>query len=115
MSGPHAMTGLFSGDYFIHRFDFDGHVFFAYGLLRSIDSEGRYHADYQCKEPPLKPTDVAKEDHRVVGRISKQAYMLARLRGWPNTESDVALLIDYSAGKSIALSVGERIRLLFVW
>src|SRR5947209_16388391 len=100
----HALTGLFPGDYFIHEFDFDGQSFFAYGLLHRID-EGKYHADYQCSCPPSQPTAVEKESHRVVGRISRRAYELARLRGWPNSQSGVAALIDYSAGKRIPLSL----------
>src|ERR1700739_1899329 len=95
----HAMTGLFPGDYFIHEFDFDGERFFAYGLLRRIDDDGKYYADYRCTRPPSEPTTVSKESRRVVGRISRRAYELARLRGWPNSQSGVAAVVDYSAGK----------------
>jgi hypothetical protein len=109
----HALTGLFPGDYFIHEFDFDGQRFFAYGLLQRIE-DGKYHADYKCSRPPSEPTTVGKESHRVVGRISRRAYELARLRGWPNSEAGVAAVIDYSAGKRIPLSFGERFRLFFV-
>ena len=93
----HAMTGLFPGDYFIHEFDFDGQSFFAYGLLRRIDGT-KYHADYKCSNPPSQPLTAPKQSHRIVGRISKRAYQLARLRRWPNSQEAVAALIDFSAG-----------------
>ena len=109
----HTMTGLFPGDYFIHEVDFDGQSFFAYGLLRSIDGS-EYRADYNCSNPPSQPSTVSKESHRVVGRISKRAYQLARLRGWPNSQTAVSALIDFSAGKKIPLSFSERFSLLFV-
>ncbi|HLV86332.1 MAG TPA: hypothetical protein VKV39_05095 [Candidatus Sulfotelmatobacter sp.] len=109
----HAMTGLFPGDYFIQEFDFDGQSLFAYGLLRRIDGT-KYHADYNCSNPPSQPSSVSKESHRVVGRISKRAYHLARLRRWPNSQAAVSALIDFSAGKKIPLSVSERFSLLFV-
>jgi len=109
----HAMTGLFPGDYFIHEFDFGGEIFFAYGLLRSIDGT-KYHADYNSCNPPSRPLTVSKQSHRVVGRISKRAYQLAGLRRWPNSQTAVLALIDFSAGKKIPLSFSERISLLFV-
>jgi len=109
----HALTGLFPGDYFIHEFDFDGQSFFAYGLLRSIDGT-KYHADYKCSNPPSQPLTVPKQSHRLVGRISKRAYQLARLRQWPNSQTAVSALIDFSAGKKIPLSFSERVSLLFV-
>lgn len=109
----HAMTGLFPGDYFVHEFEFGGQSFFAYGLLRSIDGT-KYHADYKSGNPPSKPSTVSKESHRVVGRISKRAYQLARLRQWPNSQAEVSALIDFSAGKKIRLSFSERVSLLFV-
>jgi len=109
----HAMTGLFPGDYFIHEFDFDGQSFFAYGLLHGIDGT-QYHADYQCSRPPSQPLTVSKDSHRVVGRITRRAYELARLRRWPNSQAGVAAVIDYSAGKQIPLSLTERFRLVFV-
>jgi hypothetical protein len=109
----HAFTGLFPGDYFIHEFDFGGQSFFAYGLLQRIE-DGKYYADYQSSRPPSQPTTVEKESHRVVGRISRRAYELARLRGWPNSQTGVSAVTDYSAGKRIQLSFRERFRLLFV-
>jgi hypothetical protein len=109
----HAFTGLFPGDYFIHEFDFEGESFFAYGLLRQIVGT-KYHADYQCSRPPSQPTTVEKQSHRVVGRISRRAYELARLRGWPNSQAGVDAVIDYSAGKRIRLSIAERLKLLLV-
>jgi len=108
----HAMTGLFPGDYFIHEFDFNGQSFYAYGLLRHIDGT-KYHADYKCSNPPSKPLTVSKQSHRVIGRISKRAYQLARLRRWPNSRTAVSALIDFSAGKKIPLSFSERFSLLF--
>jgi len=109
----HAFTGLFPGDYFIHEFELDGQSFFAYGLLRQI--EGReYHADYQCSGWESRPETVEKEEHRIVGRISRRSYELARLRGWPNTRVGVEAVIDHSAGEKIRLSLGERFRLLFI-
>jgi hypothetical protein len=105
--------GSFPGDYFIHEFDFDGQSFFACGLLRSIDGPN-YRADYMSRNPPSKPTRISKESHRVVGRISKRAYQLARLRQWPNSQAAVSALIDFSAGKKIPLSFSERFRLLLV-
>jgi hypothetical protein len=94
-------------------FGFDGESFFAYGLLRSIDG-AKYHADYNCGKPPSQPLTVSKESHRVVGRISKRAYELARLRRWPNSQKAVSALIDFSAGKKIPMSFSERLSLLFV-
>ena len=109
----HAMTGLFPGDYFIHEFEINGQSFFAYGLLRDI-ADGKCRADYQSRRPPAQPTVIEKESHRVVGRISRRAYELARLRHWPNSRPEVAELIDFSAGKRVRLSVSERLRLLLV-
>jgi hypothetical protein len=114
MNKVHAMTGLFPGDYFVHEFDFAGQRFFAYGLLRRIEDDGKDHADYQSSRPPSQPMTVSEDSHRVVGRISRRAYELARLRGWPNSQAGVAALIDYSAGKRIRLSLRERFRLLFI-
>ena|ERR1022692_1491911 len=108
------MTGLFPGDYFIHEFDFDGQSLFAYGLLHRVEDDGKYHADYQSSRPPSQPTTVSKDSHRVIGRISRRAYELARLRGWPNSRVGVTPLIDYSAGKQIRLSLQERFRLFFI-
>jgi hypothetical protein len=109
----HAMTGLFPGDYFIHEFDLNGQIFFTYGLLRSRVG-AKYHADYNCSNPPSQPMTASKQSHRVVGRISKRAYQLARLRRWPNSQTAVSALIDFSAGKKIPLSFSERINLLFI-
>lgn len=109
----HALTGLFPGDYFIHEFDLEGQSFFSYGLIHRIE-DGIYYADYQCSCPPSRPTTVEKESHRVVGRISRSAYELARLRGWPNSPTEVWLLIEYSAGKRIRLSLWEKFRLLLI-
>ena len=109
----HAFTGLFPGDFFIHEFDFGGQSFFAYGLLKQIDGT-KYHADYQCSNPPSQPLSVDKDSHRIVGRISRRAYELARLRRWPNSQAAVAALIDFSAGKKIPLSLSERFSLLFI-
>jgi hypothetical protein len=114
MNEVHALTGLFPGDYFIHEFDFDGQSFFAYGLLHRIDNDGKYHADYQSSRPPSQPRTVSKESHRVVARINRRAYELARLRGWPNSQAGVTAVIDYSTGKRIALSPPERFRLFFI-
>ena len=94
----HHMTGLFPGDYFIHEFDIDGKRLFAYGLLRSIDRPN-YYVHYDCSNPPSQPLTLSKQSHRVVGRISKRAYQLARLRRWPNSQAEVSALIDFSAGK----------------
>jgi hypothetical protein len=110
---PHAFTGLFAGDYFIHRFDVGDHVFIAYGFLRSI-KDGKYYAEYPFQKRPLsKPGTIEKEDHKVIGRITKQAYALAKIRNWPNDESGVAAIIDYAAGRPVILSLNERIRLFF--
>ena len=109
----HAFTGLFPGDHFIHEFDLGGQSFFAYGLLTRID-HGKYHANYQSSPPPCQPTLIEKESHRIVGRISRRAYELARLRGWPNSQDGVAAVIDYSTGKRIRLSFRERIKLFFI-
>lgn len=114
MSETHTFTGLFPGDFFIHRFDLAGQIFFAYGIIRDIDLNGNYRADYQSQQPPLKPLSVQNEEHRVVGRISKRAYELARLRNWPNNEEEVAMIIEYSTGRPVTLSIFERIRLFLV-
>ena len=114
MSEAHAFTDLFPGDYFIHRFDFDGHIIFAYGFLRNINANGQYQADYQSQKPPTQPTSVEKEAHLFVGRINKKAYALARLRNWPNTQEQVDTIIAYSAGKPVGLSFRERTQLMFV-
>jgi hypothetical protein len=114
MDNSHHFTGLFAGDYFIHRFDFDGQGLFAYGLLRQIDENGKYHTDYQSQKPPAKPISVDGENHRVIGRISRRAYILAKLRSWPNTEAGVAAIVNYSAGRPIELSLSERFQLCFV-
>jgi hypothetical protein len=114
MYEAHAMAGLFPGDYFIHRFEIGERILFAYGLLRLIDEVGKYHADYRCSQPPAQPAEIAQSKQRVVGRISRRAYELARMRGWPNTEAAVAAVIDYSAGKGVPLRWEERFRLFFV-
>lgn len=111
MSENHAFTGLFPGDYLIHLFDFDGYQTFAYGFLRNITASVQYEADYQCQQPPSQPIEMEKESHRVVGRISKKAYSLARLRNWPNTQAEVDEIVAYSGGKRIQLSFRERIQL----
>jgi len=111
---PHVFTGLFAGDYFIHRIDFGGHVVFAYGLVRSITPDGQYHCDYMAQEPPTKPTSLEAQDTRVVGRISRRGYALAAYRNWPNSEAGVACIVDFSAGRRIPLSFSERFRLLFI-
>jgi hypothetical protein len=49
-----------------------------------------------------------------VGRISKRAYALAAFRNWPNCESGVAAIVEFSAGRRIPLSLSERVRLLFI-
>ena len=113
VSESHPFTGLFAGDYFIHCFDFDGQTFFAYGLVREIGLDGRYHVDSQSQHSPTKAF-VPKQDQRVIGRISKRAYALARMRHWPNSEAGVLAVLDYSTGKLVALSVSERLRLLLV-
>lgn len=113
MNEPHPFTGLFPGDYFIHRLDFGGQIVIAYGLVRQIDENGQYHADYQTQQTPAQPVTIQSDAHRVIGRISRRAYRLAQMRNWPNSESGVATIIDYSAGKPIALSLSERLQLLF--
>jgi hypothetical protein len=108
----HAMAGLLPGDYFIYALEIDGQRIFSYGLLRSIDGDN-YHAFYQSAKPPSRPLTISGGSHRVVGRISKRAYELARLRGWPNSQTAVSDLIDFSAGKKIPLSFSERFSLPF--
>lgn len=110
---PHALTGLFAGDYFIQRINFGGHVVFAYGFVRRITIEGQYHCDYMSQEPPTKPTTLLRGDILLVGRISKRGYALARLRNWPNSESGVGAIVDFSAGRHVPLSLRERFRLPF--
>jgi hypothetical protein len=114
MSKENPLMGLFPGDYFIHRFDFDGQILFAYGLLGRVDDDGKYYCDYRCNQPPPELKELDNEVHRVVGRISRRAYELARMRGWPNTEAGVAEVIDYSVGKNVKLSLEERLRLFFI-
>lgn len=115
MSEAHHFTGLFPGDYFVHRFDFGGQIVIAYGLVRRIGADGQYHVDYQAQQPPFQPVTIQNGAHRVIGRISKRAYRLAQMRHWPNSESGVIAIVDYSAGKPISLSLSERLRLLFVY
>ena len=114
MNDPHAFSGLFAGDHFIHEFTISGQLLYAYGLIRKIDGEGKYHSDYQSQQPPSKTIELEPESHRVLARISKKAYALARLRQWPNTAAEVATIVDYSSGKAIRLSVTERLRLLLI-
>ena len=105
-----------AGDYFIFCFDFDGQVFFAYGLVRRITLDGKSHhaADYPAQQLPLRSATVQSEDHRLVGRISKRAFVLARMRHWPNSETGVLAILDYSAGRPVDLSLAERLRLMLV-
>lgn len=113
MNKPHHFTGIFAGDYFIHRFILDGNQLFAYGYLRQIDRDGQYHIDYQSQQPPSKPLTLDADAHQIIGRISRKAYLLAKMRHWPNDAVGVAIIIDYSASKPTALSFGEWLRLLF--
>jgi hypothetical protein len=108
----HAMAGLLPGDYFIYALEIDGQRIFSYGLLRSIDGE-IFRADFRCVKPRSQPLTIPKESHQFVGRISEEAYELARLRGWPNSQTAVSDLIDFSAGKKIPLSFSERFSLPF--
>lgn len=110
----HAMTGLFPGDYFIHEFEMGGKTLFAYGLLHRIDDGQQYHADYQCSAPPSQPTSIEKKSHRVVGRINRRAFELARMRGWPNSPEGVDAIIRYAAGQQTPLTLIERLRLSFI-
>ena len=114
MNEPHAFTGLFAGDHFIHEFTISGHALYASGVVRTIDADGHYHSDYQSRQPPSKTIELEPESHRVLARINKKAYELARLRRWPNTASEVTAIVDYSAGKPVRLSVAERLRLLLI-
>ncbi len=95
MREAHHFTGLFPGDYFVHRFDFGGQIVIAYGLVRRIGADGQYHVDYQAQQPPFQPVTIQNDAHRVIGRISKRAYRLAQMRHWPNSESGVIAITRF--------------------
>ena len=114
MIESNAFTGLLAGDYFIHCFEFEGQTLFAYGHVLEIGPDGRHHVDYQSQHRQSKHATAREEDHRVIGRISKRAYALARLRHWPKSEAGILAVLDYSVGQPVALSVSERLWLLFV-
>ena len=97
LSNPYE--GLFPGDYFIHRMNFDDEVVHAYGFLVGKDHDGNLHSDYQCCRTLSQPTSLEGGATTVVGRITQSAYKLAKLRGWPDEDSAVLSIIAFSGGQ----------------
>lgn len=113
-SDSNPFEGLFPGDYFIQRMDFDGDIIHAYGFLQGEDHAGRLHAHYQCRRPPSRPASIAGESMKVVGRISQAAYKLAKLRGWPDDDAGVLSIIAFSGGRPGEATFLERVRIMFL-
>jgi hypothetical protein len=108
---PHPFTGLFPGDRIIHRFVFSGTALYAYGVIRKIDAEGQWHAEYMSSKTASRPTQLGPAEHEVVGRISARTYLLAKWRGWPNTKEEVDALLVFSSGREDYASWIERTKL----
>src|SRR5262245_21892867 len=105
---------LVPGDCFVYEFEVRGEQVFTYGLLERIKKNGKYQADFKADSVE---TTISCEGGRAVGtvaRISKRAYELARLRGWPKSQTGAGAIIDYSVGKRTCLSFQERWKLLFI-
>src|SRR5215831_16566438 len=105
---------LAPGDHFVYEFEARDERVFTYGLLERIKDNGKYQADFQADSVETMISCEAGRSLGAVARISKRAYELARLRGWPKSQSGAGAIIDYSAGKRTHLSLHERWKLLFV-
>jgi len=114
MPTTNPYEGLFPGDYFIQRINFDGDIVHAYGFLRGEDHAGNLYTDYQCRRTISQPTSIDAGSMKVVGRISLAAYKLAKLRGWPDDDAEVLSIIAFSGGKAGEASLFERLRILFL-
>src|SRR6266403_3032441 len=111
MDKKNPYGGLFPGDYFIHRIEMDGYIVHAYGFLRGKDHAGRLFADYQAQQTPTQPVSIDGDKTVVVGRITREAYCLAKLRHWPDSDEGVLAIITFSGGRKGVASFSERIRL----
>jgi hypothetical protein len=105
---------LVPGDYFVYEFEVRGERVFTYGLLERIRENGKYQADFKTDSVETMISCEGGRSLGTVARISKQAYELARLRGWPKSQTGAGAIIDYSAGKRTRLSFRERWKLVFV-
>jgi hypothetical protein len=114
MSDSNPYEGLFPGDYFIQRINFEGDVVHAYGFFRGKDHGGKIYTDYQCSRPPSREFTMDKAALETVGRITVDAYKLAKLRGWPDEDSGVLSIIAFSGGKVAEASLMERLKIRFM-
>lgn len=93
----------------------NGGSVFSYERLVRVDSDGSCEPEWYSHDaagsshPPL-PSGA----HRIVGRLSRRAFELARLRNWPKAEAEVDALVRYSNGAPLALSLAERCQLFFI-
>src|SRR4051812_1521710 len=90
---------LAPGDCFVYEFEVRGESVFTYGLLERIKENGKYQADFKTDSVETLISCEAERSLGTVARISKRAYQLARLRGWPKSPAGAAAIMDYSAGK----------------
>ena len=109
----HPGIKLAPGDYFVYEFEVRGERVFTYGLLERIKENGKYQADFKTDSVETMISCEGGRSVGVVARISKRAYELARLRGWPKSQAGVGAIIDYSEGKRTRLTFQERWKLLF--
>ena len=100
------MAGLKPGDAFIHCFRTEQGFLFAYGVVTSIDDQGLVYSDYQTSSP-LRPSTIGPYD-QLVTPISRGAYQLAKMRGWPNGTDGVNQIIVFSRGNDAVLQPHER-------
>ena len=114
MDKKNPYEGLFPGDYFIHRIEMGGEIFHAYGFLKGKDHAGNLYSDYQCSVAPTQELRIDAQRTEVVGRITKRAYLLAKLRNWPDSDEGILAIIAFSGGREGVASLMERIRLLFM-
>lgn len=104
---------LTPGDYFVYEFEVRGERIFTYGLLERIKENGKYQADFKTDSVETMISCEAGRSLGTVARISRRAYELARLRGWPKSQAGAGAIIDYSEGKRTRLTLQERWKLLF--
>ena len=109
------ISDLDFGDYFIQRLEFGNTIVFGYCCLKGI-KDSKLIFDFQSRNPPLVGVELSQASHRLLGRISQEAYMLARLRGWPNSDASAQEILDFSDGQDVTVSFIERIRIkLALW
>lgn len=112
MNAFDEVANLSPGDHFIQRVEYQGQSFFFYCIVKKIDEEGQQHLAVQGRQFPPQGVEIEKDSNHFAGKISKRAYKLACLRGWPNDEAGVNAILAYSSDESGALSLLESLHLM---